>query len=305
MPRHLGGMRLVLSVVLVSAMATACVSEPDVSTRTQGVLEGNAIASNAIASNSIQLNAIASNAIASNQISNSLFELTSTELLATEDGRELLTYIVSCALPGDVSLSGDYAGVTYHFAGDIGLAPSWTERALRETEQRWVSACLIARVNLYGIPVSISIRGPHKALKVGSAEASDYSIEEGAFYGNVFRGANTSLVWNACRGRDQAVSESGTLDLRDCTEPDPDHPGLTKCGFTYAGDCGDWALPANPYACRKFRDTSDPRTIIDSDLLNSRDYRGGYYEQCYDRPGPGVWSHAERFTEVITVFVMP
>lgn len=298
-------MRLFLTVVFVSAMATACVGEPDFSTSTQGVLEGNAIASNAIASNSIHLNAIASNAIASNQISNNIFNLTSTELLATEDGRELLTYVVSCALPAGVMLSGTYANVTYHFAGDIGLASAWTKRALHETEQRWVSACLIARVNLYGIPVSISIRGPHKALTVSAVEARDYSVEEGAFYGNVFRGAEEPIIWNACRGRDQAAGESGTLELRDCTEPDPDHPGFTKCGFTYAGDCADWAPPANPYACKRFRSGADSCNITSDDTLNSRDYRGGYYEQCHDVPGDGVWHHAAKFTEVITVFVMP
>ena len=41
------------------------------------------------------------------------------------------------------------------------------------------------------------------------------------------------------------------------------------------------------------------------DDLNSNDYRGGYYEQCHDAPGFGGWYHAERYTEVITVFVAP
>jgi hypothetical protein len=305
MPRHLRGMRTALTVVLVSTMATACVGEPDLSTRTQGVLEGNAIASNAIASNTIHLNAIASNAIASNAISDNLLQLTSTELLATPDGRELLTYIVSCALPREVTLTGSYAGVSYQFIGDIGLASSWTARSLRETEQRWVSACLIARVNLYGIPVSISIRGAHKALKVSEAEARDYSVEEGAFYGNVFRAVDEPIVWNACRGRGQAVSESGTLDLRDCTEEDPTNPGFTRCGFAYAGDCGDWAPPANAYACKRFRNPSSRHAITDTDVLSTRDYHGGFYEECHDSPGFGTWHHAERFAEVLTVFVMP
>ena len=32
---------------------------------------------------------------------------------------------------------------------------------------------------------------------------------------------------------------------------------------------------------------------------------GGYYEKCYDEPGNGSWPHAERYDEVITVFLMP
>lgn len=291
-------------------MATACVDETDVATRTQGVLEGNKIATNKIATNKIALNKIATNQITSNKIATNgilLNENTATALLATEDGREVLSYVISCAIPSDVSLIGKYAGVTYEFQGDIGLAPDWLKRPLRETEQRWVSACLISRVNLFGISVSISIRGPHASLKVGEIEARDYSAEEGAFFGNVFTPADDPIIWNACRGREQAVGESGDLALRDCTEPDPANPGFTLCGFKFAGDCADWTRPANAYSCQKFREPVPQRGQgqYDSDDLNGREYRGGYYERCNDSPGFGRWQHAERYTEVITVFVQP
>ena len=304
-PSHLAGMRSLLTVVLVSTMATACVGEPDVSTRTQGVLEGNAITTNGIATNGVLLNGIATNGIATNQLSNNLYLLATNDLLSTGDGREVLKYVIGCAIPSGVTLTGSYEGVTYNFIGEIGLAPSWLGRGLQESEQRWVSACLIARVNLYGVPVSISIRGPHKALKVSEAEARDYSVEEGAFYGNVFRAVEEPIVWNACRGRDQAVSEDGTLDLRDCTEEDPTNPGFTRCGFAYAGDCADWAPPVNAYACKRFRNPSSRHAISDSDVLSTRDFHGGFYEECHDSAGFGTWHHAERFAEVLTVFVMP
>ncbi len=285
-------------------MATACVGEPGVSTSTQGVLEGNRIASNRIASNRIALNRIASNRIASNQISNNLYRIASNELLATAEGRELLSYVVSCAIPHGITLVAEHEGVSYEFAGEIGLAPKWLERSLREGEQRWVSACLIARVNLFGIPVSISIRGPHDALTVTQDEAEDYSVEEAAFYGNVFTSIDEPLIWNACRGRDEAAGESGDLDLRDCSEPDPANPGFTLCGFNDAGDCADWAPPRNAYACKKFRRPGHHVAADDGDL-SSRDHRGGFYEQCHDSPGFGHWHHAERFNEVITVFLTP
>ncbi|MCI0435153.1 MAG: hypothetical protein L0271_16165 [Gemmatimonadetes bacterium] len=35
------------------------------------------------------------------------------------------------------------------------------------------------------------------------------------------------------------------------------------------------------------------------------EFRGGYYEQCHDSAGNGRWPGAERFKEVITVFVEP
>jgi hypothetical protein len=271
--------------------------------RTQGVLEGNAVTTNAVTTNGVLLNGVTTNAVTTNQISSDLYEIVPTELIATDEGRELLRYVVSCAIPPGITLVGEHEGVTYEFLGDIGLAPSWLDRALGEGDQRWVSACLLARVNRFGIPVSISIRGPHKALKVSEAEARDYSVEEGAFYGNVFRQVEAPIIWNACLGRDEAVSESGTLDLRDCSEPDPSNPGATLCGFNYAGSCA--REPWKPYACKKFRTPAEWSSSDDPAILSNRDYRGGYYEQCYDSAVFGPWQHAERFTEVVTVFVKP
>ena len=302
-------MRSVITVVFVSAMATACVGDADVATRTQGVLEDNKIALNKIALNKIALNKIALNKIALNKIAlNGLLQLneeSAGDLLSTEDGREVLSYVIGCAIPSDVTLTGEHEGVTYEFPGDIGLASRWVTHALDEGEQRWVSACLISRVNLFGISVSISIRGPHASLKVSEGEARDYAAEEGAFFGNVFTPGDEPIILNACRGRDQATSEGGDLELRDCTEPDPANPGLTMCGFVDAGDCADWTQPVNEYACKSFRNPTERGGPDSDDVLNSRDYNGGYYERCHDAPGLGRWADAERYPEVITVFVQP
>jgi len=307
-------MRTFLTVVFVSAMATACVDEPDVSTRTQSVLEGNAIATNGIATNGVALNGIATNGIATNKLSNNLYALASNDLMSTEEGREVLKYVIGCAIPSGITLTGRYAGVTYDFVGEIGLASSWINRGLRESEQRWVSACLLARVNRFGVPVSISIRGSHSALAVSATEARDYTVEEGAFYGNVFRAVDAPIIWNACRGRDQATGDGGTLDLRDCAEPDPAHPGLTLCGFKYAGDCADWTRPRNAYACKSYQqldiDDDDCHGLADHDLSDlheglNQNARGGYYENCHDTAGNGTWHNTTRFAEVITVYLKP
>lgn len=294
-----------MTVVFVSAMAAACVGEPDVSTSTQGVLEGNRLAVNRLAVNRLALNRLAVNRLAVNKISNNLYQLTANDLISTAEGRELLEYVVTCAIPAEVVLVGTHEGVTYEFPGDIGLARRWLDHDLRESEQRWVSACLLSRVNRFNVEVTISIRGPHKALKVSESEAADYAIEEGAFYGDVFQDAEEPLVWNACRGRNEASSESGDLDLRDCTEPDPANPGFTLCGFTYAGDCADWVKPKNAYACKKFRTPKPHGGDCAGDEVGGPEYRGGYYEDCHDSPGLGKWPGAERFDEVITVFVAP
>jgi len=219
---------------------------------------------------------LATNRLATNQLD--LDPSAAADLLATEGGREVLGYIVECAIPEGQKLVGIYAGTAYEFEGALGLAPDWVMRPLDRKGQRWVSACLFARVNKAGISVQISLRGPHGALTTTADELSTWTLEEGAFWGNVF--FTEPIDWNACRGVDQAAGESGQLADRDCTEPDPENPGFTLCGFEYAGDCGDFALQA---ACRSF------------------DADGMYYESC-STPSPG--GH-ERYQEAITTFVMP
>lgn len=145
-----------------------------------------------------------------------------------------------------------------------------------------VSACLLARVNAYGRTVTISMRGSRPALATTASEAAGFSLEEGAFYGDVFTADDGPIVANACRGRDQAAGETGDLVDRDCTEPG-DVPGRTVCGFTDAGDCADFT--GQPWAC-----AADP---------------DGAYTRCHDHSGLGAWPGATAFGEVITVYVRP
>src|SRR5262249_5145934 len=148
----------------------------------------------------------------------------------------------------------------------------------------WISACLYARVNANDTAEAISLRGKNDGLTVTPDEASIYTVEEGAFYGNFFRDdLSEPIDWNACRGSGQASGEFGGLVLRDCTEPDDTNPGFTKCGFKYGGDCADYTPEfPSPFACRRF-DTA----------LTA-------YDDCF---GPGVGHHQKKYDEVITVYV--
>jgi hypothetical protein len=252
----------------------------------------NRIGANRIGANRIGANRIGSNRIGANRPVGSAIterrlpidEAVAGELLSTDEQRELFSYMASCAFESDVVLEGTIDGVDYEFPGSLGLAPAWEHRALQEHEQRWLSACLIARVNAYGVSVLISLRGPHRALTVSAAEAAEYTLEEGAFYGNIFTPETEPLEWTACRGSAQAAGEDGDLVDRDCTEATGD--GTTRCGFKFAGDCVDYASDrSTPYACR-------------------RDDRG-YYENCHTVAGHGRWPLGTLRTEVITVFVRP
>ncbi len=199
------------------------------------------------------------------------------DLIETEDGREVFKYVVECAMPEDVTLvATDSQGVVYDFRGAIGLAPGWLDHPLTEKDSRWVSACLFSRVNAHDVSVQISMRGPARALDVSDEERAQWTLEEGAFYGQYFLPESEPIEWYACSGRNlQGAHEH----KRDCANPDPNNPGFTYCGFTYTGECGDFAVPRDAKACRR---QSGP---------------GTFYRNC--ETGDDV------FREVITTYVRP
>lgn len=262
----------------------------------------NRIAANRIAANRIAANRIAANKLAASKISENRLEAASgaAKMLSTEDGREVYSYIINCALPEGKEIDATVPGATdtappdtlytcanesCRFPGSLGLAEYWIDHRLDVKGQRWITACLLARVNCFGVKVMISLRGVAPQLLVGKHEAERYSLEEGGFYGNIFSDPSKPLDWNACRGKDAAAGESGDLELRVCTEPDPNDPTHTKCGFNYAGDCGSYADSATESkACNFF----------DSD---------GWYEGCLTGQATDEGSAAKPYSEVITTYV--
>jgi hypothetical protein len=288
-------MRVVTTALLLAALAS-CTDEPTVSESVQGVSSTNKIGINKIAINKIAINKIAINKIAINKIAINKIAINSLavhDLLNSPDcqpgdppdaecgGRDVLDYLIGCAFPSGVTLSGTSdAGVTYEFQGSIGLAERWEYRRLTFKEQRWMSACMLARVSNVGQPLLISLRGPHDALVVTTEEANDFVLEEGAYYGDIF---SEQQRFYACRGEDNYNGNMGAMGvLRACATPVGD-TGLTMCGMTYAGDCGAFN---DERAC-------DVQT-------------GDYYERCHTYPSKnGKW-HDEgienRFEEAVTVY---
>ena len=200
-------------------------------------------------------------------------------LIATDAGREVLTFIVSCALPEGTSLVATGPGdITYEFFGEIGLAKEWLHNALDNEGRGWMSACLFARTSGSHVPVPLSMRGQHRALALAPGEAETYTLEEGAYYGDYFTPDNEST---ACRGEDKfLLGNVGSLGERVCTETNPPDAALTVCGFRYAGACGDFA-PA--HACKHF-------SVHDA------------YRACHAQPIVSH-DHSKRYQQVITIYV--
>src|SRR5207245_5360775 len=66
----------------------------------------------------------------------------------------LMKYLVKCSLPVGLGLDYDYGGITYTWAGLLGLAPHWAAgEPIPEAEQQLISACLGAHANRYGAHV--------------------------------------------------------------------------------------------------------------------------------------------------------
>ena len=151
-------------------------------------------------------------------------ELADPTLAATAAKREQLKYLVRCASSADVALYADIDGERFTFPGSIGLAPRWLTEAMAPSEERWVSACLLAHVNYFGKHVRISIRATAVSvpeLKASADEQQTFSIFEGGFFGNPFRPLPSRLY------------PSGRAYPRTSQRPHIAGPGV------YPGDGGD------------------------------------------------------------------
>jgi hypothetical protein len=119
-------------------------------------------------------------------------KLVATPLLDTSGGSSVLRYLIRCALNDETTVKS-VGGAK--FAGDIGLAPDWTSRALTTSEQRWITACLLDHLNGLGQSVSIALVGTNPALIADPGDdAASYTISDVTSFGNVFLGVPKAYV---------------------------------------------------------------------------------------------------------------
>ena len=175
---------LPLCVVLVSSFGVlGCIATEgnEADTEALGTTQAAALSNNALSNNALSNNALSNNALSNNAIL--------VAALTDPNARELLKYIVSCALPPTSKVDFTSEGVDYSYPGELGLTPKWglPGGTCSETCQRWISACVMARVDYLGEKVSISLRGPHANRATTPAERAAYTVREGVYYGNIFR----------------------------------------------------------------------------------------------------------------------
>jgi hypothetical protein len=80
--------------------------------------------------------------------------------LEDPSARNFMSYVVSCALKPEQSLSWTSRdGTPYTWQGELGLCPEWSGGSASSECQRWVSACVLSRNNAWNRRVLFSARG--------------------------------------------------------------------------------------------------------------------------------------------------
>ncbi|XYH97663.1 hypothetical protein ACMHYB_59575 [Sorangium sp. So ce1128] len=211
-------------------------------------LNPNALNPNALNPNALNPNALNPNALNPAALSSSAMRAITDPGEAGALSRQLLSYVVGCALTPAQSFRfswTDGLGVVRHevYWGIIGLVPDWSDKPLGQTDQQWISACVASRTNWYGTSVTISSRGSHPAIdKTGTPELAIYTRMEGAFWGNIFA---PSPYLNACYN---AANRDYVRSLaRECAAGHLDTSGAVQpCGMiSIRGTCDSYCQQLN------------------------------------------------------------
>jgi hypothetical protein len=206
-----------------------------------------------------------------------------TELASSEAGQALLTDVVRCALPTGASASfRREGGPDLVFAGLLGLAPGWNDGPIGETDQRFVTACLMAHVNGRETPFPISVRSSRRNADL--VEQLAFPAEEMAVYGNLFAPGREMI---ACFGEAvaQTLGSSGGisdalpnyLDFRFCSIDE-------ECNFSLVGPC--------------FRFPSSNVTTSACETRSRTIYDGCHARPIQEAPTPDI-------NEAVTVYLQP
>jgi hypothetical protein len=215
-------------------------------------LSMNGLSMNGLSMNGLSMNGLSMNGLSMNGLATVGGLSTLNGMMTTSGGRDIIKYMVRCALPAGQSFtSRDQNGTSYTFDGAIGIAP---EAVLGPTCdlncQEKVSACMLAHVNNSGAHIGIWLVGPDAQVGWGSNTA--YPYQEGAFFGNLIQNP-----WQGyyCVGKDMGSGEvPGRLGtpLTSNVYTDPFGSSVackTNCTVTSEGytDCADIS-PLTPYS---------------------------------------------------------
>src|SRR5689334_17527354 len=103
------------SLLLVALAGSACtvdMTEPSTSSTEQFAKSHNRLAANRLAANRLAANRLAANRLAANSLNGLVALQDTSQILESEDGREVYSYLTSCALPADTVIHATIPGAT-------------------------------------------------------------------------------------------------------------------------------------------------------------------------------------------------
>jgi hypothetical protein len=238
-----------LGFLLVASGAVACGSPPqggqgapaEVAAVTENGLTGNGLIANGLIANGLIANGLVANGLVANGltanglVANGLVANgVNAGALSDPMTLKFLNYVVSCALDDQQSLTFTVGGATTTFPGELGLAPQWgyPHGSCDGSCQRWVSACVLSRVDAAGVDREISVRGLNPALRPSWSELVQYTQREATYFGNLFIPGQPRFV---------CLSPGKTDDDRVCG------PSLANCPMTVVGSCDQDCIFQGPY----------------------------------------------------------
>jgi len=128
---------------------------------------------------------------------------TTSGLMTTDGGREVIKYLVKVAYPSGHGLDTfDNTGKPYHFDGSLGIAPELETGLCDVACQERVSGAMLAHVNNSGLHVGIWLAGPDS--QIGWGYSPNYPFKEAAYMGNLFQ--NMSGLY--CAGKDMGSGDA-------------------------------------------------------------------------------------------------
>jgi hypothetical protein len=208
--------------------AESAVGEATSALEDDNALDVNALDVNALDVNALDVNALDVNALDVNALAALQDPSPNGDLM-----RAFVAYAASCALDAGQSFDfswTDALGLTHDesYPGLLGLAPTWATGPLSTSGAGWVSACVISRVNWYGVHVTLSSRGQISVLRQPSRdEMAAFPYQEGAFWGNLFQPIPTAY---ACH--DPADDDHSRAAMRVCATGWIDDAGdVEPCGI--------------------------------------------------------------------------
>ncbi len=164
-------------------------SEQLFAVQSENGLTMNGLTMNGLTMNGMTMNGLTMNGLTMNGLTmNGLMAVnglsTTSGLMTTAGGRDVVKYMVKCALPaGDSITKQDQNGTSFTFPGGIGVAPELKNGPCDVACQERVSACMLAHVNNSGTNIDIWIDSEGA---IGWGTSPDFPYQEGSFFGNLF-----------------------------------------------------------------------------------------------------------------------